>query len=66
MTKEFCLSNRRLDHEDSYPAPHYLEADVKEFIRLLKEEIEDFRHDDCYAWEYLFIKINELAGEKLI
>ena len=57
--KEFCLSeNGILDNE--VPKIYYWEEDVREFIRLLKEELID---KDYYTLALEII--DKLAGEKL-
>jgi len=56
MEKEFNLSEKRT--EDILGEWSYEEKDVKEFIRLLKE---DERFGDYHKW-----KINKLAGDELI
>ena len=53
------LSDERLEFEDSYPMPHYLEKDVKEFIKELKREINA---DDGFD---ILELIDKLAGEDL-
>jgi len=42
----------------------FVEKDVKEFIRLLKEDIALEFEDDCHL-DWLNIKIDKLAGEEL-
>ena len=55
------LSDERLEFEDSYPMPHYLEKDVKEFIKELKKGV---REQTNQLWHLELI--DKLAGEKLI
>ena len=68
--EKFNLSKKRQDtNKGTYFIRYaYLEEDVKEFIRKLKEEIEfypDMRINNCYN---IVIKdiIDTLAGDKLI
>jgi N12 class adenine-specific DNA methylase len=77
MTDEFNLSEKRheiiaskeilmVDKEGIYDRIEftgYLEKDVKEFIKRLKEEIyKDFPEN----YGSMFLKIDKLAGDKLI
>jgi len=70
MTTEFNLSNKRcgLGHLDMNN--HYHEEDVREFIRLLKDEIKDYcSENDTFnlsAHHKVQMIINKLAGDKLI
>lgn len=76
--EEFNLSEKIVENEDG--TPDFLTTirteDVKEFIRRLKEEIENSKYkriqrdEDNNEWEEvpagdIFEKINKLAGEKL-
>ena len=70
--KEFNLSERRLiDHleREDYLTAFYLERDVKEFIKKLKEELCS---DKVYCGDYdgysceEVKKIDKLAGKELI
>lgn len=83
----FCLSDKR-DTSDNVSEAFYWEEDVKEFIRLLKDnediidEIKNWMNDyknnsdereyPSYlsivlkVIEILELKVNKLAGEKLI
>jgi len=60
---EFNLSEKRKDYRDSHQEPiEWLELkDVKEFIRLLKEEIKLDEFQDIIVREI----IDKLAGEDL-
>ena len=69
MKEEFCLSDKRNDCFTNYSVCEhsYNEKDVKEFIKLLKEEIYkeiSFKHSD--EWEKQDKIIDKLAGEKLL
>ena len=62
----FCLSDRKIP--PSMNCNYYYEEDVKEFIRLLKEEIPKLKSEnyyDCCNDEDFFIVIDKLAGDKL-
>jgi hypothetical protein len=73
MIKEsFCLSEKI---NEAYgfgaygfgdPALVISKADVKEFIRLLKEEIHTFHGITTQAHHNIWLAIDKLAGEKLI
>ena len=69
--KEFNLSSKLCD---GFGNPHYHPLDVKEFIRLLKEEFQD-GDDELYEdseginwcnWDLLNKKLDKLAGEELV
>ena len=55
--KKFKLSDKifTLLHKDCLP-----EKDVKEFIRLLKEE---FEFETMYSFNYILRKIDKLSGD---
>ena len=59
MTEEFNLSDKMGVHYENYPDAILVE-DVKEFIRLLKEEAKYY-----VKAEDVIISIDKLAGEKL-
>ena len=69
MEQEFNLSEKKILSNDEPIRYIYIEEDVKEFIRLLKEEmktglIADKRYNGIrLRIEYI---INKLTGEKLI
>ena len=64
MKKEFNLSEKRNEFisNDKY---FYFEEDVKEFIRRLKEEIENQEYKDniTETLDEILEKIDKLAGE---
>ena len=64
---EFNLSKKRFVDGDDYTKHSYYEEDVKEFIRLVKEEIA--LHKPIETWHELLKiqmeKIDKLAGDKL-
>ena len=66
--EEFNLSKFRIDHEGY---GEYLEEDVKEFIRLLKEKVQEIVTGKAYYYsntkksDFLTLEIDKLAGEKL-
>jgi len=68
MTNKDTLFSKR--HEMQTPDIDfkyvYYEKDVKEFIRLLKEEIKYFRYSNDKTWTELLYEINKLIGFKLI
>ena len=74
MTKEFNLSKERyffkIFYRHFYPEGFfYSEKDVKEFIKLLKEEINNKNLgvvSISFSIDELEEIINKLAGEKLI
>jgi hypothetical protein len=50
----------------NYGTDCYLEEDVKEFIRLLKDEIKPSDTENPYLlYSHIIQKIDELAGDKL-
>ena len=68
-TKEFNLSDKIIEVDDYTNDEGIFIEDVKEFIRLLKEELRkrynqkyDFNINDL---EWALDKIDELAGDKL-
>lgn len=69
MTTDFNLSKNRVSYNDTLKC--YFEADVKEFIRLLKEKMHLHASKHMFNrwvvgyYELLNI-INKLAGESLI
>jgi len=56
------LSDKRITSPYDYAKPKYLEEDVKEFIKELKEEF----HNGYYRWAKVIQIINKLAGADLI
>ena len=63
MTNEFNLSERILTKQSVYPNLDWIEAnDVKEFIRLLKEELHIFNKLDNATIDRI---IDKLSGDKL-
>jgi len=65
---EFNLSEKRKDYRDSHQEPiEWLELkDVKEFIRLLKEELDKKKDWSNYEdKDEVVYFIDKLAGEKL-
>lgn len=62
----FNLSKKQFETEE-WKQKIYLEEDVKEFIRLLKERIrQDGRIAGNKTWLPLLMEIDKLAGDKLI
>ncbi len=60
---EFNLSDERVNWNESHHINYYLEKDVKEFIKLLKEEVSSgLRIIDGETVPKI---IDKLAGEKL-
>ena len=57
--KEFCLSDKRYEYEGDYNDIMFAERDVKEFIRLLKEEMGVCHNSIMEEF------IDKLAGSKL-
>jgi UDP-glucose 4-epimerase len=67
MTEEFNLSDKAMFNGNKPLC--FREDDVKEFIRLLKEELNDWKEikDMCLTeWNVLEYKIDKLAGEELV
>jgi hypothetical protein len=66
-TKEFILSELRQDtiYGRKRNFHFYVEEDIKEFIKILKERIELTLISNKIKWN-LNDDINELAGNKLI
>lgn len=68
MSEEFCLSNKFIEHGaliemEVYPTKKFVsEEQVKEFIRILKENLGN-DCTDCNNWNINFI--DKLAGPKL-
>ena len=64
----FNLSDERLTHEDSYPAPHYLEPAVQKFIKELKDYImcKVDLEDNDKQYHQIINEIDKLAGKYLI
>lgn len=58
--KQFCLEDK--GEERIISGISYREEDVKEFIKLLKEETKDV---GLMSYDFLRCKIDALAGEKL-
>lgn len=65
MTSEFNLSDKRSENADAmYPSVVYCEEDVKEFIRILKENLFKL---ELVNDEFLVNKIiDKLAGDRLV
>lgn len=75
MTEEFCLSKKIREYNDLinmniYPNRGFISAEnVKEFIRLLKKEIAEYKKDpdfDFFESNRIENVLDKLAGEKLI
>jgi len=64
-TKEFNLSEKRLDMLSGYKYP---EKDVKEFIKKLKKETPEYVSDPEVKFSRIALHriINKLVGDKLI
>lgn len=70
MSEEFCLEDKMFICNSSFKFDFekkkvYLEEDVKEFIKRLKEEIPKHTYGEIDTIQ-LLEKLNKLAGEKLI
>jgi len=65
MTKEFNLSDQQMGGDRDFH--YYSEKDVKEFIRLLKEEYMKYRDSfkTLEGYYRIFDDIDKLAGERL-
>jgi hypothetical protein len=63
MEKEFNLSEKRL-LDNEVPRCYYLEEDVKEAIRILKNRIFNPLSKEDY--NIVCEELNAIAGEKLI
>jgi hypothetical protein len=73
MTEEFNLSKKLTlagehynPHKSFYDTEVFLKEDVKEFIRLLKEDILFVGNNQDTNVVWLLQRLDKLAGEKLI
>lgn len=73
MTEEFNLSERILEHSEElhtgrgYSSEPYLDVEnVKEFIRLLKEELSSDLFSNTFKTNLIHEAIDKLAGGDLI
>ncbi len=65
MSEEFNLSNKRVQIDEFYINDfHYPEDDVREFIKLLKEELMNSCSNKMDGI-IIHMKIDKLAGDKL-